>query len=145
MNEEMLSRGKKFNNGEWVEGYVVQYPSGKTEIHKKCTEPPDVLLVCEIDPKTICRCTGRRDISGKLMYEGDIFESHVGTQILDITLVLKYGVYQAYCPVDREFMDNVGFYAESKGLPQMPIGVVEDYAKVIGNIFDNPELRRIGK
>ncbi len=74
------------------------------------------------------------------MYEGDIFEPHVSTQILDINLVLKYGVYQAYCPADMEFIDNVGFYAEAKGFPQMPIGVVEDYAKVIGNIFDNPEL-----
>lgn len=37
-------------------------------------------------------------------------------------------------------MDNVGFYAAGKGLPDMPIGSLKDYAKVIGNIIDNPEL-----
>ena len=55
-------------------------------------------------------------------------------------MIIKYGVYQVYCPVDKCYMDSVGFYAAGKGLPDMPISSLEDYAKVIGNITDNLEL-----
>lgn len=86
------------------------------------------------------RSTGKKDISGQEVFEGDIIESHLGGQILADNMIIKYGVYQAYCPVDKCYMDSVGFYASGKGLPDMPIGSLEDYAKVIGNITDNPEL-----
>lgn len=87
------------------------------------------------------RSTGKNDISGQEVFEGDIIESHIGKgQVLAHNLVIRYGTYQAYCPVDKCFMDSVGFYASGKNLPDMPIGPLEDYAKVIGNITDNPEL-----
>ena len=86
------------------------------------------------------RSTGRKDISGREVFEGDIVESHQGSQILDIVMVIRYGTYEAYCPADDCYMDNVGFYVEAVGYPQMPLGPLEDYAKVIGNIFENPEL-----
>lgn len=65
-------------------------------------------------------------------YEGDIFES----QSCGVTMFLKYGVYLSYCPADKCYMDNVGFYAEAIGYPQMPIGDLREYALKIGNIFD---------
>ena len=92
------------------------------------------------DTHILQQSTGRKDISGQEVYEGDIIESHQGTQILDIVMVIRYGTYQAYCPVDDCYMDNVGFYVEAVGYPQMPLGMLEDYAKVIGNIYENPEL-----
>ncbi|MDE6232160.1 MAG: YopX family protein, partial [Lachnospiraceae bacterium] len=95
----------------------------------------------EIDPETICLCTGKEDISGKIIYQGDIIESHLSNgQISALNLVIKYGAYKAYCPEDKEYMDSVGFYAEAEGYQDMPIGPTEEYAKVIGNIYDNPEL-----
>ena len=39
--------------------------------------------------------TGKQDISGQYVYEGDIIDSHQGTQILDISMVIKYGTYKA--------------------------------------------------
>lgn len=42
--------------------------------------------------------------------------------------------------VKRREKDSVGFYVSAQGYPDMPIGPLEDYAKVVGNIFDNPEL-----
>jgi len=88
----------------------------------------------------LMRYSGKRDISGQEVYEGDIIESHLGGQVLAGNLVIKYGVYQAYCPADKCNMDSVGFYATSQGYPDMPIGPLEDYAKVIGNIYEMPEL-----
>ena len=54
-------------------------------------------------------------------------------------MLVKYGVYQAYCPADNEYMDIIGFYVESAGYPHMPVGPMGDYAKVVGNIYKNPD------
>lgn len=83
--------------------------------------------------------TGKQDIFGEFVYEGDFIESHQGTQILDILMLVKYGTYEAYCPNDAVYMDNVGFYVEAVGYPQMPVGPLEEYAKVIGNVCENAE------
>lgn len=93
-----------------------------------------------INALTVRRSTGKKDISGQEVFEGDIIESHLGGQILADNMIIKYGVYQAYCPVDKCYMESVGFYASGKRLQDMPIGTLEDYAKVIGNITENPEL-----
>lgn len=83
--------------------------------------------------------TGKQDISGEFVYEGDFIESHQGTQILDVLMLVKYGTYEAYCPNDDAYMDNVGFYVEAVGYPQMPVGPLEEYAKVIGNVCENSD------
>lgn len=82
--------------------------------------------------------TGLKDIHGTDIYEGDIIESHLEGQILAENMVVKYGTHQGYCPVDRQDMDSVGFYVSVPGLPDMPLGPTEDYAKVVGNIHENP-------
>lgn len=83
--------------------------------------------------------THMQDISGADVYEGDFIESHQGTRILDILMLVKYGTYEAYCPTDDAFMDGVGFYVEAAGYPQMPVGPLHDYAKVIGNVYENTD------
>lgn len=93
-------------------------------------------VLVEVDPMTICRYTGKTYMDGQDAYEGDIFES----QICGLLMVLQYGTFQAYCPVDDEYMDSIGFYAEALGYPQMPIGDISDYALKKGNVYDNPGL-----
>lgn len=87
----------------------------------------------------LMRNTGKIDISGEFIYEGDFIESHQGMQVLDILMLVKYGTYKAYCPADREFMDNVGFYVEAAGYSQMPLGPLKEYARVIGNAYENSD------
>lgn len=84
----------------------------------------------------LMRYTGKYDMDGKEVYEGDVIENPDGIQ-----MEIRYGEYQAYCPADRCFVDGVGFYAVGAGLPEMPIGCLEDYATVIGNVWENPELK----
>jgi len=94
---------------------------------------------CTLVPLNVIRLmknTHKPDISGTDVYEGDFIESHQGTKILDIRMLVKYGTYEAYCPADDCYMDNVGFYVETVGYPQMPVGPLHDYAKVIGNIYE---------
>ena len=84
----------------------------------------------------LMRYTGKLDMAGTEVFEGDVIENPDGVQ-----MEIRYGIYQAYCPVDRCFMDSIGFYATGSGLPEMPVGCLEDYAVVIGNIWENPELK----
>ena len=90
----------------------------------------------EVDVTTLCRCTGKKDISGEWIFQNDIIESHSGTVVLYPDMVVKYGTYQAYCPHDQCDVPSVGFYATGENLPDMPIGEVEEYAKVVGNIHN---------
>lgn len=86
------------------------------------------------------RSTGKCDISGQEVFENDIIERHMADRILEGNLIIRYGTWQAFCPVDQCFMDSVGFYTIGEDLPDMPIGPLEDYACVIGNLENNKEL-----
>lgn len=83
----------------------------------------------------VLRSTGKPDSNGQEVFEGDIIENFNGFR-----MKIRFGTYQAWCPVDKCYMDSVGFYAEALGLPPKPIGSIETYGKVIGNIFEPPEL-----
>lgn len=124
---EILFRAKRIDNGEWVEGYPVKYPSGKIEIFKECGEPPDILLRCEIDLGTLCQYTGLTDKNGKKVFIGDIIRCTRG------------------CPHEVIWLkEYAGRYFG--GMPAVYLsGLLEGYAwtgeeEKIGNIFDNPEL-----
>ena len=134
MNREILFKAKRKDNGEWVEGYKVKYPSGKVEIFKKCVELPDVLLRCEVDPKTICEYTGLKDKNGKKIWENDICNRkekypeivtyNKGDWQLDYSYVFGKEMHTDAC--------NLGFYVCERNC-----------VEVIGNIFDNADLLEV--
>ena len=86
-------------------------------------------------PYIVMRSTEKTDIDGTEVFESDIIENFNG-----IRMKIRFGIYQAWCPEDECYMDSVGFYAEAPGLLPMPIGNTEEYARVVGNIFESPEL-----
>lgn len=99
-------------------------------------------LWLELEPETVTRCCEKHDLAENVLFEGDIYENPDGLQF-----EICYGKYMAFCPGDKEWMENVGFFVVSKdaedlyGVKEaMPLGSTEEYAVLIGNIFDNPEL-----
>lgn len=131
MDKESLFKAKRKDNGDWIEGNLLLYDNGTAQIHHR-----QEWYAYDVEPDTICRCTGKEYMDSDIAWEGDIFESQLSGDLM----VLRYGTYQAFCPVDQQFMDSVGFYAECKRYSDMPIGPLKDYALKKGNIFDNPEL-----
>ncbi len=98
----------------------------------------------EVNPETVTRCCDKRDRIGNVLFEGDVYRNK---EFLKFEIC--YGKYQAYCPADKDYMENVGFFAVSDDVKElynmeapMPLGYTEDYAILLGNIFDNPELRQ---
>lgn len=127
---------RAFWDGKMWEVMAINYRIPETVI---LTDGSIDYLNVPLSEVRLMRSTGKHDISGETVYEGDFIESHQGTQVLDVLMLVKYGTYEAYCPADDAYMDNVGFYVEAVGYPQMPLGPLEDYAKVIGNVHENAE------
>ena len=138
MNREILFKAKRKDNGEWVEGYVVAYPSGKVQIHKISKELPDILLKCEIAQSTLCQYTGLTDKNDKKIWENDIIS--ISAYSYDEPEDDYFGVV-TYCEKDACWsLNNNEKYGE------IICECFGSYTTEIinhGNIFDNPELLEV--
>jgi uncharacterized phage protein (TIGR01671 family) len=125
----------EFNN-VWVAGNLI-VSNGKYYIHpvgnvvNVKNETGRIIVMHEVIPDTICRCTGLKDKNGKLIWENDICDrKEPYPEIVkycngDWTLDYSYAIHKesggCYC--------NLGFYVEERKC-----------VEVIGNIFDNKDL-----
>lgn len=157
MESRYLYRGKRIDNGEWVEGYL-SYPfcteKGNESYYFYAKDSLDFYCRCVVDADTICQCTGLVDKNDKIIYENDILMCHNNPQDIVKAVFGKFTVINAET---LEAVDEViGWHYEviptdalSKCEPfcfSMPL--TEDYAKscefeVVGNTFDNPELLEV--
>lgn len=129
---EILFRGKRVDNGEWVEGVPVpitinSYLTNRIELVRSHSydELDGFRLLSEdeeVVPETLGQYTGLQDKNGKKIFEGDIV--HAITPNTSKNCLVKYE-YGQFC---------IGLC--------MPLAYVRNSSEVIGNIFDNPELWR---
>lgn len=131
---EILFRGKRLDNGEWVNGFVL-FNQDKTEaVIAKLT---DTESVCEnVDPATVGQFTGVCDKNGKEIYEGDVLDVLYNISIERENVCVVFG--------DIEVETTPGFYFSDNGTTECDH--TWDFREflpdreVIGNIHDNPEL-----
>lgn len=119
---EILFRGKRVDNGEWVYGYYVKVGrygyilTGKLDVCKGRRD----FEYYTVDIETVGQYTGLTDKNGQKIFEGDIlrvmYKNCYGNDICH-TVTL-------YDMTDRLDMERIS----------------ENEALVIGNIHDNPEL-----
>lgn len=90
MNREIKFRGKRIDNGEWIEGDLVHFESGSTFILSQSPGNEEAKLKNVVDPSTLVQFTGLYDISGREIYEGDIVskcidcgKKRVGDQVVN--------------------------------------------------------------
>ena len=83
MENRYLYRAKRTDNGEWivgnriddgVTGQVFIHAAGNTvnESDKGGEDGCLRFVAFEVDPSTICQCTGLKDKNGKLIWENDV-------------------------------------------------------------------------
>lgn len=134
---EILFKGKRIDNGKWVEGCYAEY-NGKTFIGIDISIGIDdifevfctpVIRWLEVDPETLCQFTGETDKNGKRIWENNVVwlvcngEEHVYQIVWDNS--------------ELDFKATNG--EENYGL-NFEYLLCCDEIEVIGNIFDNPEL-----
>lgn len=124
---EILFHGKRVDNGEWVEGDLLQvkYYNKPTAECKIMPQTP-VSSAYPVLPETVGQYTGLTDKNGKRIFEGDILNtSNSNCRIWYVdykhTAFCVNQVNANYCCLLDEFMQ----YSS---------------VEVIGNIHDNPEL-----
>ena len=167
---EMLFRGKfiskekgrlyrtNYKSGDWVYGLVSKNNrySGRVTMTNEYG-----ISGIDVDPKTIGQYTGIKDADGTKIFEGDIVDIHPKYfKIGEIKhFVVKYGVYSdsscAYCTCCYNNRFRAGFYLDDGKYQLNPLSYritidpikdpnevlqCKSMLKVIGNIYDNPEL-----
>lgn len=150
---ENLFKAKRKDNGKWIEGYYQKrYDLLGNEEHLIFhADSYNVWEYAEIDPETLCWSTGRCDKNGKKIWKNDILMCHGNPEELVKAAFGEFGVrnFETGTIVDKV----IGWHYEiiptdtvSRCEPfcwSMPL--TKDYIdrcemKVVGNIFDNPEL-----
>lgn len=81
----IIFRGKRLDNGEWVEGDLLQYDDGSVCIGVHSKNYTDdgfnagqYRRIALVDPATVGQYTGLKDENGKEIWEGDILRSENG-------------------------------------------------------------------
>ena len=137
-----LFRGKRINNGEWVEGFYLVLPVGETVILSNKG-------YAKVIPETVGQYTGLTDKNGKKIFEGDICQ----VVYLDRRLRSNGKHYDVENVMIEEVVFEKGTFCFKTTFEDIalyrPIGfeIYEKqkikYFEVIGNIFDNPELLEV--
>ena len=122
---EILFKAKRIDNGEWVEGDLIQKGDSCT---KKLTHSYIFNWDGEFEvvPETVSQFTGLTDKNGKKIFEGDIVKEICKWDGANM-YVEYYDAQSTFALYDKE---KIGF----KYLCDI------HNREVIGNIFDNPEL-----
>lgn len=142
---EILVKGKRSDDGEWVYGWYVEYPFGRWPVRPSIVPSEDArnghFGFVKVVPETVGRYTGLTDENGKKIFEGDIVR-----QLNRCPYVNGYP-YSEDTEIGVVYWDEgyCGWRRTTNGV--LHRGKVESYRlsnsccyEVIGNIHDNPEL-----
>lgn len=69
MENRYLFRGKRKDNGEWIQGYLYGIWERRYILWGMTNDIPNMV---EVDPETVCQCTAMPDKNKKLVFEHDI-------------------------------------------------------------------------
>lgn len=148
MNNRYLFKAKKKNwqelpkDEQWVQGYLFDdgFENGRMfvgglVVEKYTGTACDDWTVTginfyEIDPSTICQCTGLKDKNGKLIWENDVVKDEHGN-LYKAFWQNNYYQFSWVCVKSEIFL--IGVKWDLYGLRSFEI-------EVVGNIFDSLEL-----
>lgn len=138
MQERYLFRAKRKDFGEWVFGGLAYCEKNGAYFITKIGKD-HISYICyfqEVDPDTICQCTGLKDKNGNLIWENDIVNGSI-----------KRGAAFYRCFVLwNECKARFDVRAQGCNFPMTLDECTDDISmsgfeyEVVGNKFDNPEL-----
>ncbi len=141
---EILFRGKRKDNGEWVEGnYCIAEKLDKSGVEYFIIEIEAEGSQYYVIPETVGQYTGLTDKNVRQIFDGDIVE------LYDKNNDIRMKAYVEFGNPNREY--NWGYQLVPIGKAKANLDILlwvemEDagaYIEVIGNIHDNPELLEV--
>lgn len=127
---EILFRGKRVDNGEWVYGMLCNvFKDGELEL-ELAIQVSDVfeMFAYPVIPETVGQYTGLDDKNGVKIFEGDVL--HDSGHMLN-------GVVEYYTECGGWWYWDKDRFGTSLEFDDF------DELAVIGNIYDNPELMEV--
>lgn len=132
---DILFRGKRLDNGEWMCGdlienqgrYFIYHAMSETTIEDN-DDGRIVVAAVEVDPDTVGQYTGLKEKNGKKIFEGDIMS--LVTEFGDTIIREIRFIDGAFCVIGEQEDDLHGL----SWAVEMCDGIVGD------NIHDNPDL-----
>lgn len=124
---EILFRGKRVDNGEWVEGYYVCISETYHYIltGNPVVEPGKIDVEhYKVIPETVGQYTGLTDKNGKRIFEGDIVKGSWNT-VFVVFWDTDYLQFRARTKGSKGYFREIDFFRGRNGI------------EVIGNIHDN--------
>lgn len=126
---EILFRGKRVDNGEWIEGNLIQYPLSSYSYVMSNYGFDDAICVL---PEAVGQFTNMTDCINNLLFEGDLVKAFDDKK----------------CEFDQSYIGIVKFVGGAFGVEWhaknfqtfMPFRDIESNIMLVGNIFDNPEM-----
>lgn len=137
---EIVFRGKRIDDGEWVEGYITEHTMIPADMQSYigwiiASKPTGLYEydLYEVDPDTVGQYTGLKDKNGKRIFEGDILKDYWG-KVYEVIFTTKQCGFMVDCKIAPSEHET-GRYRIGEAWC--------DTIQVIGNIHDNPELLEV--
>jgi len=142
MDREILFRGKRVDNGEWVKGYLVVCDkhyyilTGKIDIINGFPQFEHYLVI----PETVGQYTGLTDKRGKKIFDGDIVKFKHGGEFAEKGIYFRNYVVEYI----NTFV-TYGLRLRNKNIHFLfkQSTATMHGAIIIGNIHDNQELLEV--
>ena len=138
---EILFKAKRLDNGEWVEGSLLQTTAVSLKsfiVESSCYtfDKWDWNECAQVDTDTICQYTGLTDKNGKKIWENDVVKFE------DCEMSTESGYGDCFVNVGKIAYDTdtMSYFITDRITVDMEDMDIKNDIEVIGNIFDNPEL-----
>ena len=138
---EILFHGKRVDNGEWVEGDLLQIKYyNKPIIECKIMPQTPVSSAYPVLPETVGQFTGLTDKNGKKIFEGDIVKCTDTINDFEFNAVVEFGNPNGEYNWGYQLKFISGEESNFDILCWVDMKETGAYIEIIGNIHDNPEL-----
>ena len=124
---EILFRGKRLDNGEWVHGFYVFAPNHfnhQEHLIQPVDEDGRLTILRKVHPESVGQFTGVFDKNGKRIFEGDICRINN----MNFKVVFAFPMWNFVSLSKKHFF--YPFLSSHCG----------KQCEIVGNIYDNPEL-----